>query len=304
MKTVMPKIINLCVVRGKCPARCVHCPVGEIPVNSRKDKFGYGFMNIQDFKQLCLQILEFGNDSLPCLRIHGIGEPALWDSLHEALIFAKDNKIKTWVFTMGLGLDAADFIDTFSNADIVEFSINSVSIEDFKNTKRLGEKDFQEIVGRMEKLAKLTNRPKILLSRVQTKNSEKDAEFINYWQSKKLFDDVFIRSFHDYGERIKDKDGLLSDKIHEIAGKSCLVPSARMNIDGVLKIVVRCFNELFDTPETVLQKSIGFIDNESLADIWYGQKMDDWRQHTFQYEQCSKCRSCQPVNPNTSEKQL
>ena len=300
-----PKIINLGVVRGNCPAKCIHCPVGETPASIRNEKFGYGYMDIEIFYSLCSQIKEFNSGDLPWLRIHGIGEPATWHSLGKALAFTQSNKIKTWVFTMGLGTNRETFLETFALADIVEFSINASSIEDFKCTKGLGNKEYDEIKLRMEKLASLKNRPKILVSRVQTKDKAKDDEFIEYWKSKNIFDDVFIRSFHDYGKRIEDKDNLLINSTVNYTKKSCLVPTARMNIDGVLGIAVRCFNELFDKPEVAKSKSIGSIlESNSLKDIWYSETMNKWRENTFAYEQCSTCKACQPVNPNSSEKQL
>ena len=305
MMNIDPKIINLGVVRGSCPAKCIHCPVGETPASARNDKFGYGFMDIENFYSLCLQITEFDSDDLPWLRIHGIGEPATWHSLGKALAFTQSNNIKTWVFTMGLGTDRETFIETFALADIVEFSINASNFEDFKCTKGLGNKEFEEIKLRMGKLANLKNRPKILVSRVQTKDKAKDAEFIEYWKSKNIFDDVFIRSFHDYGKRIEDIDKLLISDTIKISKKNCLVPMARMNIDGVLGIVVRCFNELFDKPEIAITKSISSIlETGSLKDIWYGKAMNEWRKDTFSYELCKSCTACQPVNPNSSEKQL
>ena len=207
---------------------------------------------------------------------------------------------------MGLGLDRTSFIDTFRNADIVEFSINASNAMDFKRTKGLEESDFIEISSRMKYLATMKCKTRILVSRVETKDKAKDDEFVNHWRSFNLFDDVFIRSFHDYGARIADKDMLLKDKQNiRLVQRACLVPTGRMNIDGVLGMVVRCFNELFDSPEAVIQKSIGnILEENSLKDIWEGGKMEKWRKNIFLYPACVKCRSCQQPNPNSSEKQL
>jgi hypothetical protein len=306
MFDIVPKIINLGVVRGVCPANCVHCPVGETIQQNRRDKFGMGFMPIDDFKALCIQIKEFGAQNAPCLRIHGIGEPAAWTDLGEAFQFCKANEIKTWVFTMGLGTDRNTFLKTFSHADIVEFSINASDVEDFKQTKGLGEDDFSEITARMEALARLANKPRILVSRVQTTSQEKDADFIKFWKSKNLFDDVFIRSFHNYGDRLEPLADILN-AVHmkTSSERSCLVPTARMNIDGVLGIVVRCFNELFDKPEIVQNKSIArILKDQTLKQIWFGDIMEDWRRNPFNYSECRNCTSCQPMNPNSSEHQL
>lgn len=300
-----PTIINLCVVRGICPANCIHCPVGQTDILERQKKFGLGFMELENFKRTCDEILEF-NGEMPLLRIHGVGEPSLWNDLKEALIFAKKHKIRTWVFTMGLGKDDKTFIDTIKNADIVEFGINSDNPEDFSKTKRLGTNDFDKVVLRIRNLSRLKNGPRLLISRVQTKSKEEDDNFVLNWKKTKLANDVFIRSFHDYGQKIKDKDNLLipKDCVKKI-NKECLVPNSRMNIDGVLGIVVRCFNELFDDPIKINKKSVGYIlKSETLKEIWEGKTMQQWRERTFSYSLCANCKSCQPPNPNSSEKQL
>jgi len=301
-----PAIINVCVVRGQCPANCRHCPVGLIGKEERIKKFGKSFMDISDFKRFCEQVLEFG-DPKPLVRIHGVGEPALWPKLKDAFLICESLGLRTWVFTVGLGKSEDDFIDTFKHASIVEFSINAKDADEFSRTKGLPKSSFEEIVKRMEKLYKTKKNgpPRILISRVQSKKTKKDHEFVQFWKKTGLADDVFIRSFHDYGRRIDDKDSLLRDEFTKEITKQCLVPTARMNVDGVLGVVVRCFNELFDEPDKIIKKSVGNpFKDESLKDIWNGEIMNNWRENTFSYPECAQCRSCQPPNPNTSEKQL
>ncbi len=299
-----PTIINISVIRGICPANCVHCPVGKIKVDKRAELFGLGFMDVELFKKICNETLEFEYKK-PLLRIHGVGEPACWKSLKEALIYAKEKGLKTWVFTMGLGKERKDFIDALKHASIVEFSINSYDSKNYKKTKGLDEKYFYEIKERIHLMHSLEKKPRLLISRVESNSPRIDEKFIKYWKKTGYADDVFIRPFHNYGQRIKDKKGILDSKEEaHYKIKSCLVPTSRMNIDGVLGIVVRCFNELFEKEEIVLKKAIGSIKNQNLTSIWNGEIMESWRKDNFSYGECKDCKSCQAPNPNSSEKQI
>jgi len=302
-KKAPPTIVNVCIVRGVCPANCKHCPVGIATPLERKKKFGYGFTTLSKFEYLCNQILNLGKPN-PILRIHGVGEPTLWPDLGNALKICAKKGLNTWLFTIG-SLNQRKFIDSVKNASIIEFSINAFSRKEFSQTKRMNAKEFDNIIDNIKCLSLLKQKNgtpnKILVSRVQSSDTIMDRAFVDYWLASGLVDDAFIRSFHDYGKRIFDKNSIIpSSNI-----KGCLVPTSRMNIDAVLGFVVRCFNELFASPEEVAKIALDTLsDNYNLYEIWSGSKMNKWRENIFLYPECSNCRSCQPFNSNTSEKQL
>lgn len=305
MSHLPPAIINVSVVRGFCPAKCIHCPVGQKRTNkARKNAFGLGFADIEQFPRL-LDEIQAMEEPVPTLRFHGVGEPTLWRDLGKALQLCEVRNILTWVFTLGTGPGSTEFLQAVEHASIVEFSINASNPDEFTRTKGMREIQFTSITRNIEKLVRhkeVTGHPnRLLISRVQSPYSDLDSAFLEYWKQSGLADDVFIRSFHDYGGRIEDQDHLLPS----LRAKGCLVPDTRMNIDMVLGVVVRCFNELFDTPERIERIAIEKIFAErTLMEIWDGNEMSQWRMNPFVYAQCSTCRSCQPPNPNTSEKQI
>ncbi|MFW5983179.1 MAG: hypothetical protein ACOCQ4_01665 [bacterium] len=293
-----PNIINIAVVRGVCVANCKHCPVGQLTPEQRIARFGKGFISLNAFKDICDQTLEFNNK--PTIRVHGVGEPILWKKLRVGLAYAKENGLNTWVFTMGLGQKRYQFIETIKHAGIVEFSINSYEERDYMETKGLDSTCFHEVKKRISLLSKIKDRPRLLISRVQTNDEKADKAFLDFWQSTNLADDVFIRSFHDYNQKISDEGGLLGNN-----SKDCLVPNSRMNIDGVLGVAVRCFNELFDCVTSVRKIAVHkILQDMSLKEIWESKTMNDWRENIFAYPSCNNCRSCQPKDSDSSEKQI
>jgi len=271
----------------------------------RTQKFGQGFANIETFPRLCEEIIALGTPP-PVVRIHGVGEPALWHDLGDSLRICANKGLKTWLFTVGIGNSTAEFINAAQNASIVEFSINAFTRDEFRRTKGMDAYLFDQIVENIRQLANVKQKRgmprRILVSRVESHDKVMDREFVTYWSKSGLVDDAFIRTFHDYGARIPDKFALLLDKPET---RGCLVPNARMNIDAVLGVVVRCFNELFDNPVQVRESALASLFGQaSLRDIWGGSEMMRWRANPFAYPQCANCRSCQPPNPNTSERQL
>ena len=89
-----PSIINLEVFRGKCPCRCIHCPVGRMDVNERKEFYGVEGISQDLYTKI---IDEVALHSQSALRIHSVGEPLLWEELRNFVIYANSKNVHFWI---------------------------------------------------------------------------------------------------------------------------------------------------------------------------------------------------------------
>jgi len=305
-----PKIINVNVLSGQCPCKCVHCPVGIIPTNERKSKLRQNEIDLKIFKKIVDEIKVNGSESI--LRIHAVGEPTLWRNIDKAVSYAKKQNVKTWLFTCAITEDYKLLQTLCENVNIIEVSVNSTNKEDYIKTKgvdafELVQKNINFIYGQ-KKIHNLQTR--IIASRVQSDNKESDDAFIKYWKGSKNVDDAFVRSYHTYNGAI----GALDDNTNELIKAPCLVHWGRFNIDFTGKVVI-CFNELFKEtihPEFIL----GNLKKQSIYQIWHGEALNKIRQSeltndytilNFKKEvPCKNCKYCQPLNGTrqTSEYQI
>lgn len=298
-----PTIINLNVFRGACPCNCVHCPVGNILPLERDKHFRRSELDLDLYKKIVNEISEINTVSL--LRIHSVGEPILWSKLIEAVRYSRNKKVKTWIFTSALTTDRQLLMTLCENADIIEVSVNSFTKEDYLKTKGVDQFELimDNILFMSDYIAVHQLKTRLLLSRVQSHDSELDNEFVKYWSQFKGISDVFIRSYHNY-------NGLLGHKTKIESIQPCLVHWGRFNIDVNGDVVV-CFNELFH--KNIKDDYIlGNVNFESIKSIWQSEKMNAIRLFLLRKRKdsvkipCLTCTTRQPYPSKnvTSEKQL
>jgi MoaA/NifB/PqqE/SkfB family radical SAM enzyme len=307
---LFPKIININVLSGKCYCKCIHCPVGIVNFDDRKERFRYQELELNLYKKLVDEILTFSNQSV--LRIHSVGEPIMWKKIIRAIKYSKKKAIRTWLFTSAVTDDKNLLQELCKNIDIIEISINSISRDNYLKSKGIDAFDLVskniEYMRKYIKKEKLTTR--IIASRVESMNKEADANFITYWQEKNLLDDVFIRSYHTYNDEIEELES--NKKIKKAT--PCLVHWARFNIDVTGDVVV-CFNELFK--EKINKNLIyGNVYQKSIKEIWQSEKLYAIRKAELSGDYstlyckddlpCINCYSCQPLysTNKTSESQI
>ena len=305
-----PSIINVNVYRGNCPCCCIHCPVGITPPSQRINIFGESHMELNVFKSIIDQVKVIIPQ--PVIRIHSVGEPTLWKHLAEAIQYSHRNNVKTWLFT-GATLKAPELYKVIcENVDIIEVSINSVSRQDYLNTK--GVDLFDTVLVNLDLMSKLPHK-RLLVSRVESNDKDADEYFINYWLKSKKVEDAFVRSYHDYNQILKVGNGteanINKNSSQQVKNESCRVHFTRFNIDTDGMAVV-CFNELFKQVRTA-DIELGNILQTPIIQIWQSRKLSQVRMAalTNNYKQyknlcCKTCKFCQPINAKqkTSEYQI
>ena len=304
-----PAIVNICVYKGACPCECVHCPVGLTPREKRGSQFGQEEMRLELFKKIVDEVAQHSGSAI---RVHAVGEPLLWPSLKDALEYAKNRGVKSWIFTSAVTKDAALLDMLVKNCSIIEVSVNSFDPEDYRKTKGIDQFHMVKRNVRRMRDYKVTNNlgTRILASRVESPNKEYDSAFIGNWLKTGLVDDSFIRAYHNYNNAISNK---FDAKV--VRASPCLVHWSRFNIDCSGDALL-CFNELFKGPKVNPEVVLGNVGLASIAEVWHSGKIEkvrkaqlcgDYKIVDFAEKiPCEECFSCQPLDSGkpTSENQL
>jgi len=306
---LFPNIVNVCVIRGECPCRCIHCPVGLVLPEKRAETFGKREMELSVFKNIVDQMSEFHHSFL---RIHGVGEPILWKHLEDGLLYAR-NRLNTWIFTCGLApLNVLKLL--VYSCSIIEVSVNSTNKEDYIKTK--GIDAFEEVKNNIDYMRTLVAEQqlntRIIATRVESDDEKKDQEFVTYWKRSGLVEDTFVRSYHNYNKLLPKGPGTC-DSANKVV--PCSVHWTRFNIDCDGNGVV-CFNELFKGPTVDSSLILGNVKDSLIQMMWQGEKISSIRQAQLRGDYsvlgsladhlpCVHCEYCQPLNSHrlTSENQ-
>ena len=302
-----PNILNVEVYRGQCPCACVHCPVGEVEVTKRKEKFGLGSIKMELFKKIVDEAAKYENRTI---RLHSVGEPLLWENIEEAVNYTKEKDVVTWLFT-SLVTDNMNLIKTLCECvNIIEISINSTDSLDYKATKGINafEQVSENIKFMREYIDKKNLKTKLVVSRVQSISEVNDKKFIDHWNGSGFVDDAFVRKYHTYNSLM---DNIFNNKKDK---NGCLVHWMRFNI-SIEGLVVVCFNTLFK--KNLFEELIlGDVNSQSIAEIWQGVNYhklrmadmnNDYDKYGFSKEfPCRECTSCQSYSKEaiTSEYQI
>ena len=305
-----PNIINLNVLRGICPCRCIHCPIGLTQIDKRIEYFGEDTIEFSLYKKIVDEIAFQGKKGL--LRIHSVGEPLLWNSLPEAVRYSKGKDVKTWIFTSAYTEDMRLLEILCENIDIIEVSVNSTTREDYLTTK--GIDGFPVVTAAINYMTayiqKYSLSTRLICSRVETKQQLIDDQFVEYWKNVPGIADAFVRSYHNYNGLLKD-NGLLNGCLSEKHLSPCLVHWGRFNID-IDGTAVICFNELFKKNRS-RDIILGNVITDSIESIWKSEKMNKLRRFLLGLSDervgtipCINCATCQEYPPKvpTSEVQI
>ena len=296
---VFPTIVNLCVLRGSCPCKCVHCPIGLTPISERKIRFGDEVIPLELYEKVLEEMAKFKHS---VLRIHSVGEPLLWKNLESALVFSKRKNVKTWLFTCLVTRNIALLGRIAEYCSVIEISINSYDRENYLETK--GIDAFYLVVNNIRyihdtiKKGKLNTR--LIVSRVESEDKRYDKDFVAYWGNSELVNDAFIRTYHNYND-------VIDNKFHRDTNEiiPCLVHWSRFNIDCDGKAIL-CFNELFKGPKPDERLIVGDVTKNNISEIWHGRKISLIRKAQLgknyaiidftENLPCKSCFSCQTIS--------
>ena len=232
-----PNIVTVCVLRGFCTAKCIHCPVGRADIPERLEKFGNKSMEPGLFKKIIDEMSRFKHSTL---RVHSVGEPTLWKELPEALKYAKQKAIAVWIFTNAITKNRELLKNLADNCAIIEVSANSFDKKNYLKTKRVD--SFELVRENIEYLSgaiKKSNAKNLLLvSRVESRDKEYDRKFIEFWKKTGLVSYSLIRNYLNYTDIIADVN---EKKARKIA--PCSAHWTRFDIDCDGKAII-CFHEL------------------------------------------------------------
>ena len=306
-----PPIVNVNVLRGLCPCRCVHCPVGRTPRQLRKTRFDASQMELTMFRRIVDEMAS--QASRPVLRIHAVGEPTRWRNIRPAIAATHAAGVRTWLFTCATTRDQTLLGELCEHINIIEISVNSTNAIDYHRTKGIDAFNLVATnINYMRKYIDCHSLPtRLIASRVQSSNQAVDEEFVAHWQSTGFVDDAFVRSYHTYNHLLEElESGKQTTACHE----PCLVHWSRLNVDVDGSVVV-CFNELFadHTQTSVLAN----LSTSSIQSVWKGTELNSIRLAELRRDltqlpfgisvlPCKDCTTCQPLFGNniTSEHQV
>jgi MoaA/NifB/PqqE/SkfB family radical SAM enzyme len=294
-----PNILNVCIFKGSCPARCIHCPLGKTDPKERKQRFGDSSMTLELFKKIADEVACFRHSTL---RIHAVGEPVLWPDLIDAVNYSHSKNALSWIFTNAITQKKALLEVIVSKCNIVEVSINSYDKDDYKRTKGVDAYEIvrENIIHMSEYIKRNNLKTRLLISRVESDDKAYDAGFLSYWKSRKVAADVFIRSYHSYNNIIEDK--LKRGKV-----AACNVHWSRFNIDTNGDVVL-CYNELFRGKDMDKSLILGNINDSTIREIWHSDRLTTIRKSQIMNQPglitftenlpCFNCYYCQPLGSN------
>ncbi len=291
-----PTIVNVCVYKGKCPANCVHCPVGRTDVLDRERTFGCGGMDLSLYKKIVDEVSEHPHSTL---RLHSVGEPILWDEVLNAISYSRHKKVRSWLFTSAITKDDYLLKKLVEDCDIVEVSVNSINKNDYEQSK--GVDAFSIVENNIRYMSSIIEgerlRTRLIVSRVESDKQNDDEEFVRYWTESGIVSDAFVRSYHSYNSLIEER------KI-KIESEPCHVHWNRFNIDTNGEVVV-CFNELFKGDKMDRNLVLGNLNHETIESIWHGDKLNKIRRSQLEAKPeivdfiddmpCNHCTYCQPL---------
>jgi len=265
-------------INSNCNYKCIFCPHGTGEMRN-------------DLPQMSLEVAKKILDELAKNKVYSVklnwrGEPALHRSLAEIVAFAKKAGIKeVQINTNGELFDERKIKDLVrAGIDRVIFSIQGTTPEIYSKIRSGGNLNrIVENVKTFDRVRKELKQPKPFL-RVQMVRTEVNkhqvAEYRKMWQG--IADDIRISDVTNRGQGDYLKVG---DQV-SIGRTSCPQPWQRMMISCEGKVMMCCSDWFGDYV-------IGDINENSLKEIWKGQKMKAVRKRIKKVDYDFKpCREC------------
>jgi MoaA/NifB/PqqE/SkfB family radical SAM enzyme len=268
-----------------CNAECPHCPYTNSNIrDSYKDA---PYMSEEIFKKIADEAGKNG----AYLRISGGGEPMLHPQAVELLTYAKKVGCKIGLITNGSAFTEKKSIALLeAGVDMIEFSVDAKDKETY-STVRKGLK-WERLLRNAKRMIEIRNRigskSKIVASGVNQQGVDIDL-VEEYWKKTIGMDNFIKRKFLTWGENTTLDGSRSADPTPYLDTDNIPCPFIfeRLNIDTRGNVMVCGYDISANT-------SMGMVLEESIKDIWLGEKFEYYRVMHLKNEgsKISMCASC------------
>lgn len=263
-----------------CNLKCIMCP---LPNQMKRDR---GFMNFSLFKKVIDEISPYTYS----VWLHVFGEPLLHPNLINMITYCNEKGVKPCLSTNGLLL-THEMSEKLLSSNLYEivFSIDAASKEIYDKIRK--NSNFEVVVANITFFLKMRHiKASIIRTSVQlikmNNNTKEIDKFISMW--KKYDIDITIKNFDTWAGTLSDVESLSKDLIgnNKKQRYPCKILWQYLIIlwDGNVVLCERDYDA---------KVSVGNIANDSLFNIWNGNKMIELRrqqiQSNFSNGLCNRC---------------
>ena len=262
-----------------CNVKCVMCPQ---PRQTREA----GFMSFEFYKSIIDQIYKYAE----VVDLDLYGEILLHPQFEEFIAYAKSKNLKTLVSTNIKTLNKKNSLRLInSGLDFITLSLDGVKKETYEAV-RVGS-DFDKVMENVYTFVKLNNR-KIFTS-LQIINMKQTHDEVEEFVEKFKTLNVDVVRVIPYSSHDPEKKDLNCDFNYPKSENHCAFLWRTMVVTWNGKIVPCCQ----DWDNNIV---LGDLNNESVLDVWNGQKMTTMRGKHAEKDRTDYaiCQGCDTFNPS------
>ena len=287
----VPFIINV-DPSDTCNFQCKFCPTGDRELIKKTPGRNHGIMNFELYKKIIDDICEF-EKPIKVLRLYKDGEPLLNPRLADMIRYAKEKRCAERIDTT----TNASLLNPQKNIKIIEAGLDRINISiEGVNSNQYWEIsksriDFEKLVENIRHLYENKNQCEIIVKINGDVVSDEDKNRF-YEIFGDIADGVYIEhimscwpEFELRGVEVNKEFGIYGQKIKEVQVCPYIFYSFSINSDGSVSI---CF---LDWSRKLV---IGNVKNESVKDIWIGQRLKEYQIMFLMKKRKSHlvCRNC------------
>ncbi len=276
---------------NRCPMKCVMCPRTKYMTREQ------GYMNFDLFQKIVDELVSENPDyqGRHPVWLHHFGESLLHPEFDRFIKYAVSKSVYTGlsVNPMMLKKEIADRL-LKSGLNMLYISLDGHDEKSFykiRGVKKGYKKSHDNVLKFLDLKNKMKSRTQITLSMIDFMLNNESIEKTNrYWRELEGIDDVLVKSFTTWNGSVSDVNLLAcwdhNDNKKKEAPVACAFPWERMTVmwDGS---VAPCCND-YDK-----KLVLGNANDESLADIWNGEKMRSLREEFNSNKVINPlCRNC------------
>lgn len=277
---ILPQVANV------CNSRCSHCWFNADQDLRKRD--GQPWMDPALMRKIIDEVAERA-DPKPLIRITGTGEPFLWKSMTDILVYgAGEKKVRMAVITNGSMVTperSKRVVD--AGVEAIEFSVDAADKETYEQKARPGlnwDVMHRNLDAMIEHRNKVNGKTKVFVSVVVNTSIIDPVQVEDYWRTR--VDNVIMRKYLTYGTNSKD---LYSEETYLPPDQRvpCPYPFERMVITANGNVTF-CN---FDVRDSLY---VGNVNETKIEELWKNSIYQSWRDKilTGNYEEIPLCKKC------------